>query len=100
MENFNTLEIKKFFKAITLLKTEQDCAKFFKDACTVKEVVEMSARLNVAELLDKGNSYIEVVSQTGISSATISRVSKCLNQTDSGYRMIIDRLAKEDKNVW
>ncbi len=98
MDKFSTPQIQRFFKAITMLKTEEECAKFFEDACTVKEVVEMSARLHVAEMLNSGNSYQEVISKTGISSATISRVSKCLNKSGSGYGLIIDRLSKEGKN--
>lgn len=98
MNKFDTPQIQRFFKAITLLKTEEECAKFFDDACTVKEVEEMSARLKVAEMLNGGNSYQEVIAQTGISSATISRVSKCLNKADSGYGLIIDRLSKEVSN--
>lgn len=98
MNKFDTPQIRRFFKAITMLKTEEECARFFEDACTVKEVEEMSARLKVAEMLNSGNSYQEVISQTGISSATISRVSKCLNKADSGYAIIIDRLSKEGKN--
>ena len=96
MDNFNTPEIKRFFKAITLLKTEEECVKFFEDACTVKEVVEMSARLKVAEMLSSGSSYNEVIAQTGISSATISRVSKCLDKGNGGYRMIMERLGEKD----
>ena len=95
MDNFNTPEIKRFFKAITLLKTEEECIKFFEDACTVKEVVEMSQRLKVAKMLNEGKSYLEVVKATGCSSATISRVSKCL-QSDNGYRMIINRLKEQE----
>ena len=97
MNKFSTPQIQRFFKAITMLKTEEECAKFFEDACTVKEVEEMSARLHVAEMLNSGSSYQEVISQTGISSATISRVSKCLNKPDGGYGIIIDRLSKEGK---
>lgn len=98
MNKFSTPQIQRFFKAITMLKTEQECEKFFEDACTVKEVEEMSARLFVAEMLNSGSSYQEVISKTGISSATISRVSKCLNKPNGGYAMIIDRLSKEGNN--
>lgn len=91
----NSKEKREFFEAILLLKSVDECEKFFEDTCTVKEVIEMSQRLKVAKMLNEGKSYVEVVKATGCSSATISRVSKCL-QNDNGYRMIIDRL-KEDK---
>ena len=86
---------KEFFEAILLLKSVSECEKFFEDTCTIKEVIEMSQRLRVAKMLNEGKSYIEVAKETGCSSATISRVSKCL-QNDNGYRMIINRLKEED----
>ncbi|MBO4962146.1 MAG: TrpR-like protein, YerC/YecD [Clostridia bacterium] len=88
-------EKKEFFEAILLLQSVEECEKFFEDTCTVKEVVEMSQRLKVAKMLNEGKSYLEVVKATGCSSATISRVSKCL-QSDNGYRMIINRLKEQD----
>ena len=88
-------EKKEFFEAILLLQSVEECEKFFEDTCTVKEVVEMSQRLKVAKMLNEGKSYLEVVKATGCSSATISRVSKCL-QSDNGYRMIINRLKEQN----
>jgi len=88
-------EKKEFFEAILLLQSVEECEKFFEDTCTVKEVVEMSQRLKVAKMLNEGKSYLEVVKATGCSSATISRVSKCL-QSDNGYRMIINRLKEQE----
>jgi len=90
----NNIEKTEFFKAILLLNSVEECEKFFEDTCTVKEVIEMSQRLKVAKMLNDGKSYVEVVKETGCSSATISRVSKCL-QNDGGYRMIINRLKEE-----
>ena len=82
---------KEFYEAILSLKTESECQKFFLDACTKKEIIEMSQRLRVAKLLKEGKSYLEVVKETGCSTATISRVSKCL-QSDGGYQLILKRL--------
>ena len=67
---------------------------FFEDICTIKEVQAMSQRLQVAGQLDAGKNYAEVYEDTGVSSATISRVNKCLVYGNGGYRMVLDRLKK------
>lgn len=80
-----------FFKAILSLQTLEDCRLFFEDVATIKELQAMSQRFRVACLLDSGENYIEVSESTGASSATISRVNRCLNY-GGGYRMVLDRL--------
>ena len=66
------------------------------DLCTVREITEMSQRLEVARLLDAGESYLEIQEQTGASATTISRVSKCLNFGSGGYRLALSALAEQD----
>lgn len=96
MAPFNTPAIERLFAAILQLKTQEDCQRFFEDICTIKEVQDMSQRLHAAILLDEGEGYQTISEQVGISTATISRVSRCLNYGAGGYRQAIDRLKEED----
>lgn len=96
MGHFETEHIQRFFAAVLKLETLEDCEAFFEDVCTIKEVENMASRLSVAFLLDEGKSYQEVTLETGVSTATISRVSKCLNYGPGGYKLAIDRLGKKD----
>ena len=97
MAPFNTPSIDRLFAAILQLKDVEECHKFFEDICTVKEVKDMAQRLDAAILLDEGAGYQQISEQVGISTATISRVSRCLNYGAGGYRMTIDRLKEESK---
>ena len=85
-----------FYEAILTLRTQEDCRRFFEDICTIKELQAISQRMRVASLLDSGKNYLEVSETTGASSATISRVNRCLNY-GSGYREAIDNLKKAGK---
>lgn len=84
-----------FYEAILKLETEEECAAFFEDIATIKELLDLSARLRVAKLLDEGKIFNDISKETGCSSATISRVNKCLRFGPGGYRTVLDRL-KED----
>lgn len=86
--------IQEFYKAILTLENEEECYAFFDDVCTIKELLDISARLQVAKLLDEGVVFNEISQQTGCSSATISRVNKCLQFGPGGYKTVIDRLKK------
>ncbi|KUO53532.1 MAG: hypothetical protein APF76_12035 [Desulfitibacter sp. BRH_c19] len=83
------------FEAILLLKSEEECYRFFEDICTVSEIKSMSQRLEVAKMLETDATYSDIAGVTGASTATISRVKKCLHYGADGYRLILDRL--EDK---
>ena len=85
-----------FFRAILSLETSEECASFFEDLCTVKELQAMIQRLNVARMLSSGKLYSEIVKQTGASTATISRVNRCLLYGSGGYNMILERLSEEN----
>ncbi len=85
-KNFNTL-----YKAILSLETEEECADFFYDLCTIKELEAMDQRLEVCMLLDKAKNYNEISALTGASSATISRVRKCYYYSE-GYRTVLKKL--------
>lgn len=86
------------FRAIMSLKSIDECYLFFEDACTIKEIQDLSMRFLVAQQLDVGKNYIEVNQETGVSTATICRVNKCLNY-GSGYRTVIDRLKAEENGT-
>ena len=89
--------VDKLFKTILNLKTIDECYDFFEDLCTVKEIQDMSQRLETAALLLKGLSYQKISEQVNISSATIGRVNKCINYGSGGYMLAIERLEKGSK---
>lgn len=84
-----------FFKTILNLNSVEECKRFFEDICTIKELQDMSQRLEVAFLLNEGKSYQEVLAKTGVSTATISRVNKCLNYGSGGYKEAIDKFSEK-----
>lgn len=85
-----------FFKSILKLNSIEECYAYFDDLCTIKEVRDMGQRLAVAMQLSTGDSYQKIMETTGVSSATICRVNRCLGYGAGGYQMVIDRI-KEDK---
>ncbi|MBE7012166.1 MAG: hypothetical protein E7415_05785 [Ruminococcaceae bacterium] len=87
----------RLFEAILKLETIDDCYAFFEDICTIKEITDISQRLDVAIMLNQGKSYQEVSKATGASTATISRVNKCLNYGSGGYEKALSKLFEEDK---
>ena len=94
MEQFLIEKYDNLFKAILKLKSVEDCRKFFEDVCTIKEIEAVSQRLEVAELLSRGKNYQEISQKTGASTATISRVNKCLNYGAGGYGIVVGKGGK------
>ena len=91
MEKRPTAElIPELFETILNLRTQEDCAAFFADLCTEKEVENMASRLAAARLLLEGKTYLQVIEEVEISSATLSRVSRCV-QHGTGYTRMIQR---------
>ncbi|MCF6094474.1 YerC/YecD family TrpR-related protein [Microaerobacter geothermalis] len=84
-------EIEQLFQSILSLKTVEECYQFFDDLCTVNELQSMAQRLEVARMLIKGYTYNQIEMETGASTATISRVKRCLNYGNDGYRMALER---------
>ena len=82
------------YEAILSLKTPEECRAFFQDLCTVAELRAMAQRLEVAQLLDKGMIYNDILQRTGASSATISRVNRALQYGADGYKTVLPRLNK------
>lgn len=94
---FKKEEIDALFEAILALKDEEDCYRFFEDICTVNEIHAIAQRWNVAKLLDEKKTYNEIEELTKASTATISRINKCLIYGADGYRRILDRLKEQGK---
>ena len=87
------------FDAILCLKNREECYGFFEDLCTVNELLSLSQRFEVAAMLKKRKTYLEIAEKTGASTATISRVNRSLNYGNDGYDMVFKRLGyqSEDK---
>ncbi len=94
MEKWHTPEVDTLFEAILSLDSVEECYKFFEDACTVKEILDIAQRLKAARMLRAGESYVTVSQETGMSTATISRVNKCLEYGGGGYDIALERIKK------
>ena len=94
MEKWCNESVEKLFQAILTLKTEEECKRFFEDICTVKEMQEIAQRLSVADMLSKKKVYNEIARETGASTATISRVNRCLSYGSGGYELVLERLSE------
>ncbi len=90
-------DVKELFRSIVSLESEEECRMFFEDVCTVREMIEIAQRLKVAKLLKNKTSYNAINRETGVSTATISRVSRCLDYGSGGYRLVLDRLEKGEE---
>ena len=86
-----TPDARALFEAVLSLESIEECAAFFDDVCTIKEVQDLSQRYAVARLLDKGEKYQSIEEATGASTATISRVNKCLTYGSGGYRTVLKK---------
>ena len=95
MQNLHSESIDRLFKAMKTLETKEEYYAFFEDICTIKELQDIAQRFDTAILLDKGENYQSISKSVGISTATIGRVSKCLNYGSGGYRLALDRLKEE-----
>lgn len=85
------------FQAILMLKNIDDCYNFFEDLCTITELRAMEQRFQVAKMLDQGQIYSDIVRETGASTATISRVNKCLLYGTDGYRNILNQIKENNE---
>lgn len=96
--NLHSESIDRLFQTILNLKSKEECYAYFEDLCTIKEIQDMAQRLDTAILLSEGISYQKITQKVGISTATIGRVSKCLNYGSGGYRTAIERLKIAEEN--
>ena len=97
MSSWHTQEVDELFKAITKLESVEECYKFFEDACTINEILGMAQRLKAAKMLLGGANYNDISAATGMSSATISRVNKCIEYGNGGYKIVLDRMEEDKK---
>lgn len=84
------------YNAVLKLKTPEECERFFKDLCTMQELISIAQRLRVAKLLSEKKIYNSIVAETGASTATISRVNRALNYGNSGYELVFSRMSPEE----
>ncbi|HHU64411.1 MAG TPA: hypothetical protein GXZ32_09475 [Clostridiales bacterium] len=89
--------IDRLFAGILLLKNQEECYRFFEDICTVKELKSLAQRLEVARMLKNQKTYNEIAQKTGASTATISRVNRCLTYGANGYNLVLQRLDGESE---
>lgn len=85
-------EMDSLFQAILALQTPEECYAFFEDLCTMKELGDMAQRLQAAKMLLQGKTYEQIVKSAEISTATISRINRCIQYGNGGYRMVINRI--------
>ena len=97
MSKWQNEDTQTLFRALLSLNTEEECRLFLEDVCTVKEITDMAQRLKVAQLLRAKTSYAVINRETGVSTATISRVSRCLDYGPGGYDLVLRRLGGEEE---
>ena len=97
MDKLHTPQVDELFEAILSLKNTDECYRFFEDVCTVKEIMDIAQRLKTAKMLSEGANYQEINKETGCSTATISRVRRCLEYGAGGYRTVLARVSEEEK---
>lgn len=93
MSNKKSLEemTNELYKVITSVNNVEDCKLLLDDLCTYKEIEQMAQRVAAAKLLIEGNTYVQVIEKTDISSATLSRVSRCIQHGSGGYAKFIKK---------
>lgn len=89
----------KLFEAVLMLDNLEECYNFFEDICTIAEIKALAQRLEVAKMLKDGKTYTDICEKTGASTATISRVNRCLNYGADGYKLILERLGNRENKT-
>ena len=95
MKPYHNKDMDFLYRGILSLQTREECYAFFEDVCTIKELQAMAQRFRVASQLKENKNYNEIQADTGASSATISRVNKCLLYGSGGYVTALERMGKE-----
>lgn len=88
-------EMTALFEAILTLENIEECYRFFEDICTINELQALAQRLEVAKMLNSKKTYLDIAEKTGASTATISRVNRCLVYGADGYNLVLKRLEKK-----
>lgn len=91
---FKNKENDDLFEAFLALETEEECYRFFEDLMTIKELQSIAQRWQVAKMLDAGETYAAIENKTKVSTATISRINKCLSYGADGYSAVLKKLKK------
>ena len=91
-KKIKTEAVDHLFEAVLTLKSPEECYAFFEDVCTVNELLSLSQRYEVAKMLREKKTYLDIAERTGASTATISRVNRCLHYGAEGYQRVIPRL--------
>ena len=95
-EKGKTEDFEFLYSAILKLKDKEECDRFFKDLCTMQELISIAQRLRVAKLLSDKKIYNDIVSETGASAATISSVIRTMKLGNDGYNMVFERMNAEE----
>ncbi len=98
MDKLKNKETDALFEAVLQLKSIDECYSFFTDLCTISEIKSLSQRLEVAMMLKDKHVYNDIAAKTGASTATISRVNRCIQYGENGYNLVIDRM-KENGSI-
>ena len=94
-----TRAMDELFRAVLELKNVQECYDFFEDLCTMKELADMAQRIEAAQMLLAGKTYEQIVKEVEISTATISRINRCIQYGTGGYEMILERLKEQKEEI-
>ncbi|MFD2760215.1 YerC/YecD family TrpR-related protein [Lentibacillus juripiscarius] len=97
IDNLRGEQLDQLFDAILSLQDREECYKFFDDIATMSEIHAIAQRLQVAKMLREGHTYSVIEEETNASTATISRVRRCINYGSDGYRIVLDRLTDKDE---
>ena len=97
MKNWDNKTTEDLFKVILKLKNIRETKKFFRDLLTSEEIIEFGKRWQAAQMLDKNISYEKIIEETGLSSRTVARISKWLNQGAGGYKLMLKKIKKDEK---
>ena len=96
MDVVHSQNVRLLVRSLLVLQNEEEASAYLEDLMTSQELMSVSQRLNVAVMLSQGKKYDEVAEATGASSATISRVNRCIRYGRGGYQTVIDRLEEKE----
>lgn len=99
IEKLRGKELDQLFNAVLSLNDLEECYRFFDDLCTVNEIQSLAQRLEVARMLREGKTYHTIETETGASTATISRVKRCLNYGNDAYELALERIKKDQSTT-
>lgn len=89
-------DLEELFEAILSLENKEECQAFFDDLCTIAEIKSLAQRWSVVKILAGGATYARAMEDTDASSATVSRIKKCLDYGSGGYQLVLKKLEKKD----